>query len=163
MQVLFRSIFVVILVAGLLSAGCAEKMVPVIADTIYFNGNVITLDSDELVAEAIAVKDGKILAVGDSTDIISMSGEATRKVNLYGKTMVPGFIDAHSHLSGVAVQAGTANLLPPPDGPGQNIAALQQALRDFMATSAMVKEHSVVIGFNYDDSQLEEARHPNRS
>ena len=162
MQVLFRSIFVVILVAGLLSAGCAEKMVPVIADTIYFNGNVITLDSDELVAEAIAVKDGKILAVGNSTDIISMSGEATRKVNLYGKTMVPGFIDAHSHLSGVAVQAGTANLLPPPDGPVQNIAALQQALRDFMATSAMVKEHNVVIGFNYDDSQLEEARHPNR-
>ena len=157
-----RGVFVTGLMTVLMSTGCAEKTVPVTVDTIYFNGNVITLDRDELVAEAIAIKDGKILAVGDSTDIISMSGETTRKVNLYGKTMVPGFIDAHSHLSGVAVQVGTANLLPPPDGPVQNIAALQQALRDFMATSAMVKEHNVVIGFNYDDSQLEEARHPNR-
>lgn len=162
MKNLVRGVFVTGLIAVLMSTGCAKKTVPVTVDTIYFNGNVITLDSDELVAEAIAIKDGKILAVGDSTDIISMSGETTRKVNLNGKTLVPGFIDAHSHLSGVAVQVGTANLLPPPDGPGQNIAALQQALRDFMATSAMVKEHSVVIGFNYDDSQLEEARHPNR-
>ena len=162
MKNLVRGVFVTGLIAVLMSTGCVEKTVPVTVDTIYFNGNVITLDSDELVAEAIAIKDGKILAVGDSTDIISMSGEITRKVNLNGKTLVPGFIDAHSHLSGVAVQVGTVNLLPPPDGPGQNIAALQQALRDFMATSAMVKEHSVVIGFNYDDSQLEEARHPNR-
>jgi len=162
MKNLVRGVFVTGLIAVLMSTGCAKKTVPVTVDTIYFNGNIITLDSDELVAEAIAIKDGKILAVGDSTDIISMSGETTRKVNLNGKTLVPGFIDAHSHLSGVAVQVGTANLLPPPDGPGQNIAALQQALRDFMATSAMVKEHSVVIGFNYDDSQLEEARHPNR-
>ena len=162
MKNLVRGVFLTGLIAVLMSTGCVEKTVPVTVDTIYFNGNVITLDSDELVAEAIAIKDGKILAVGDSTDIISMSGEITRKVNLNGKTLVPGFIDAHSHLSGVAVQVGTANLLPPPDGPGQNIAALQQALRDFMATSAMVKEHSVVIGFNYDDSQLEEARHPNR-
>ena len=113
-------------------------------------------------AEAIAIKNGKITAVGDSKAIMSMSGENTRKINLNGKTLVPGFIDAHSHLSGVAVQVGTANLLPPPDGPVQNIAALQQTLREFMATSDMVKQHSVVIGFNYDDSQLEEARHPNR-
>ena len=157
-----RGVFVTGLIAVLMSTGCAEKTVPVTVDTIYFNGNVITLDSDELVAEAIAIKNGKITAVGDSKAIMSMSGENTRKINLNGKTLVPGFIDAHSHLSGVAVQVGTANLLPPPDGPVQNIAALQQTLREFMATSDMVKQHSVVIGFNYDDSQLEEARHPNR-
>ena len=157
-----RGVFVTGLIAVLMSTGCAEKTVPVTVDTIYFNGNVITLDSDELVAEAIAIKNGKITAVGDSKAIMSMSGENTRKINLNGKTLVPGFIDAHSHLSGVAVQVGTANLLPPPDGPVQNIAALQRTLREFMATSDMVKQHSVVIGFNYDDSQLEEARHPNR-
>ena len=157
-----RGVFVTGLIAVLMSTGCAEKTVPVTVDTIYFNGNVITLDSDELVAEAIAIKNGKITAVGDSKAIMSMSGENTRKINLNGKTLVPGFIDAHSHLSGVAVQVGTANLLPPPDGPVQNIAALQQTLREFMATSDMVKQHGVVIGFNYDDSQLEEARHPNR-
>ena len=149
-------------ILGLLAFGCAEKPPLVSADSIYFNGNVITLDSTESVAEAIAIKKGKILAVGRSTVVIQMSDENTRKIDLQGKSIVPGFVDAHSHLSGVAIQAVTANLLPPPDGPGHNIASLQQALRDFMATSKTVKEHGVVIGFNYDDAQLEEGRHPNR-
>ncbi len=152
-----------IIVATLLTAiGCAAKPALVAADTIYFNGNIITLDSNELLAEAVAVNDGKILAVGANEIVMSLSNEATRQVDLEGKTMLPGFVDGHSHLSGVAIQAVTANLLPPPDGPVQNIAALQTTLRNFMATSEMVKQHSVVIGFNYDDSQLEEGRHPNR-
>ena len=86
-----RGVFVTGLIAVLMSTGCAEKTVPVTVDTIYFNGNVITLDSDELVAEAIAIKNGKITAVGDSKVIMSMSGENTRKINLNGKTLVPGF------------------------------------------------------------------------
>ena len=143
MKNLVRGVFVTGLIAVLMSTGCAEKTIPVIVDTIYFNGYVITLDSGELVAEAIAVKDGKIIAVGDSKTIFSMSGENTLKVNLEGKIMLPGFIDTHSHPSAGAVQVETANSLPPPDGPGQNIAALQQTLRGFIATSAMAKEHRV--------------------
>jgi predicted amidohydrolase YtcJ len=53
-------------------------------------------------------------------------------------------------------------LLPPPDGPVKNIPELQRALREFIATSEIVEKHGVVIGWNYDDSQLEEGRHPNR-
>ena len=162
MKIRIINAFIVIVLTFLTAIGCAEKQALVAADTIYFNGNIITLDGNELLAEAIAIKDGKILAVGDNDIMVSLSNEATRQVDLEGKTMLPGFVDGHSHLSGVAIQAVTANLLPPPDGPGQNIAALQRALRDFMATSEMVKQHSVVIGFNYDDSQLEEGRHPNR-
>jgi predicted amidohydrolase YtcJ len=162
MKIRIIKAFFVIGLTVLTATACTEKPALVAADTIYFNGNVITLDSNELMAEAVAVKDGKILAVGDNETMMSLSNQDTHQVDLKGKTMLPGFVDGHSHLSGVAIQAVTANLLPPPDGPGQNIAMLQRTLRDFMATSEMVKQHSVVIGFNYDDSQLEEGRHPNR-
>ena len=162
MKIRIIKVFFVIGLAVLTATACTEKPALIAADTIYFNGNVITLDSNELMAEAVAVKDGKILAVGDNETMMSLSNQDTHQVDLKGKTMLPGFVDGHSHLSGVAIQAVTANLLPPPDGPGQNIAMLQRTLRDFMATSEMVKQHSVVIGFNYDDSQLEEGRHPNR-
>ena len=162
MKIRIIKAFFVIGLTVLTATACTEKPALIAADTIYFNGNVITLDSNELLAEAVAVKNGKILAVGDNETMMSLSNQDTHQVDLKGKTMLPGFVDGHSHLSGVAIQAVTANLLPPPDGPGQNIAMLQRTLRDFMATSEMVKQHSVVIGFNYDDSQLEEGRHPNR-
>jgi len=71
-------------------------------------------------------------------------------------------VDRHSHFSLIGRQAISANLLPAPDGPVNSIPALQQTLRDFIATSPVVKVHQVVIGMSYDDSQLAEHRHPNR-
>ena len=145
MKIRIIKAFFVIGLTVLTATACTEKPALVAADTIYFNGNVITLDSNELMAEAVAVKDGKILAVGDNETMMSLSNQDTHQVDLKGKTMLPGFVDGHSHLSGVAIQAVTANLLPPPDGPGQNIAMLQRTLRDFMATSEMVKQHLSLI------------------
>jgi predicted amidohydrolase YtcJ len=75
---------------------------------------------------------------------------------------VPGFVDAHSHFAGVGTQAIVANLLPAPDGAVNTIADLQMAMRDYIASSAIVKNYNVAIGFNYDDSQLIEKRHPTR-
>ncbi|MBT5053338.1 MAG: amidohydrolase, partial [Gammaproteobacteria bacterium] len=74
----------------------------------------------------------------------------------------PGFIDAHSHFAGVGTQAMVANLLPAPDGPVNTIAELQAEISHFIATSPIAKNYKVAIGFNYDDSQLVEQRHPNR-
>jgi hypothetical protein len=61
---------------------------------------------------------------------------------------------------GVGVQAMAANLLPPPDGGVRSIAGLQETLRTWMAASPIARDFGVVIGFGYDDSQLEEQRHP---
>ena len=152
----FAAVFAAVLV------GCADKLDPIVTESIYFNGPIITVDADESIAEAIAIGNGRILAIGDSEDLLQMSDKSTRVVDLQGKTMLPGFVDGHSHLSGVSIQAITANLLPPPDGPVKNIPELQRALREFIVTSEMVDKHGVVIGWNYDDSQLEEGRHPNR-
>jgi predicted amidohydrolase YtcJ len=145
-----------------LAAGCDPQPAAPVASHIFTNGNVITLDDNHGTVRALAIAEGKILAVGSEADILKHRGEGTELINLEGKTLMPGFVDAHSHLSGVAIQAISANLLPAPDGPVNNIAALQQILRDHIANSPVVAEHGVVIGFNYDDSQLEELRHPTR-
>jgi predicted amidohydrolase YtcJ len=150
-----------VLLSTLLLASCSEKVV-VEADTIYINGNVITVDDKNPHADAIATKDGLIIAVGTTKHILGFRSTSTRVIELDNKTIVPGFIDAHSHFAGVGTQAIVANLLPAPDGPVNTIAELQESLRDFIKTSPIVKNYNVVIGFNYDDSQLKEKRHPNR-
>jgi predicted amidohydrolase YtcJ len=153
-----KTIFLVLIIA-LSSCGEQEQEK---ADTIYINGNVITIDDKNPTAEAVASKDGLILSVGSNKDILKFKGPNTKIIDLYSKTLVPGFIDAHSHFAGVGTQSIVANLLPAPDGTVNNIAELQNQLREFLEHSSIAKDYKVVIGFNYDDSQLKEKRHPNR-
>ena len=131
------------------------------ADAIYFGGPIITVDDKNPAAEAVAVRAGKIVAVGSRSMVEKTeNGPKTRMIDLAGKTMVPGFVDAHGHMWGSGVQAVAANLLPPPDGGVSSIADLQQQLRKWMASSTIARDFGVIIGFGYDDSQLAEQRHP---
>jgi predicted amidohydrolase YtcJ len=149
--------------------GCSKSTSPettdnnIVADSIYFGGTIITMNDSQPNAEAVAVKNGKIVAVGARAEVDgAYKGTATTMIDLAGKTLVPGFIDGHSHLSEVGMQTVLANLLPPPDGTVKDIAELQQAMRDFIATSPVVKAYGIAVGMNYDDSQLAERRHPTR-
>jgi predicted amidohydrolase YtcJ len=131
------------------------------ADTIYFGGPIVTVNDRQPTAEAVAVKGGKIVAVGSRSAVEkAQKGRRTAMVDLGGRTMIPGFIDAHGHMWGTGVQAMAANLLPPPDGGVRSIADLQEQLRKWMASSRISRDFGVVIGFGYDDSQLAERRHP---
>jgi len=94
------------------------------ADAIYHNGTILTINDAEPTAEAVAVKDGKILAVGQETEVLKTVGENTKKIDLDGKTMLPGFVDSHGHAYLIGIQATTANLLPPPDGTGKDIVCM---------------------------------------
>jgi len=132
-----------------------------IADTIYQNGQVITINDAQPTAESIAVKDGKILAVGSQTEIEKFQGEATRIINLNGKTIVPGFIDGHGHVFAQGISATVAVLLPPPDGEVDSIAKLQDVLREW-SKKPLAQTLGLIIGNGYDDSQLSEQRHPTR-
>ena len=67
------------------------------ADVIYVNGKIATLDPSGTIAEAVAVKDGRFEAVGTSDAIRKLSGPTTRKLDLEGRLVVPGLIDAHTH------------------------------------------------------------------
>jgi len=154
---------IVLILIGLLSACSADKPVNT-ADSIYTGGNIITINDVQPAAEAVAVKDGKIIAVGGLASIEKAhKSESTQIVDLAGKTMLPGFVDSHGHAYMIGLQATTANLLPPPDGTGKDIASLQKLLTDWVAThEAAVKKVGWIVGFGYDDSQLAEQRHPTR-
>ena len=132
-----------------------------IADTIYINATVITVNDAQPTAEAVAVQDGKILAVGDRATIEQLKGKSTQIIDLQGQTMVPGFIDPHGHLFQQGVAAVVADLLPPPDGDVDTIAKLQDKLRAWSQTPT-AKRLGWIVGNGYDDSQLKEQRHPTR-
>ncbi|MBI3940069.1 MAG: amidohydrolase family protein [Acidobacteria bacterium] len=66
------------------------------ADLVLYNGKVLTADDKFTIAQAVAVRDGKFLALGDSATILRMAGPKTERIDLQGKTVVPGFCDPHS-------------------------------------------------------------------
>ena len=133
------------------------------AELIYRNGVILTMNDDQPSAEAVAVRDGRIVAVGAEADVLASAGEQTRIVDLAGRTLLPGFVDSHGHAYLIGLQASTANLLPPPDGEGRDIASLQALLSDWAADhQEAVSEIGWIVGFGYDDSQLAEQRHPTR-
>jgi len=133
------------------------------ADTIYRGGPIVTVNDVQPAAEAVAVKGGKIIAVGSESDALAHRGDATRIIDLEGRTMLPGFVDSHGHCYLIGLQASSANLLPPPDGTGKDIASLRMLLSEWAENNeAAVKKVGWIAGFGYDDSQLAEKRHPTR-
>jgi len=98
------------------------------ANAIYTGGDIITINDSQPSAEAIAIKDGKILAVGAKADVLKHKGTATKMVDLGGKTLLPGFIDAHGHVFNTGLLALAANLLAKPDGAVNDIASSQDRL-----------------------------------
>lgn len=79
-------------------------------DTLYYNADVVTMDDSLPTATAVAVTDGKIAAVGSSEDLLLMAGPDTKKVDVGGSTILPGFIDAHGHFGWAAMVGSWANL-----------------------------------------------------
>ncbi len=141
--------------------GCA--FASEVAETIYTNGTIITISDAQPRVEAVAVRGGKIVAVGTKDEVLKRKGDATKLVDLKGRTMLPGFVDAHGHVMGGGLQALSANVLAPPDGEVRDIASLQQTLRDWVAANEkIVKKIELIVGFGYDNAQLAELRHPTR-
>ena len=133
------------------------------ADTIYSGGPILTMDDSQPVVEAVAVRDGRILAVGDVDTVSAYRGGSTSVFDLAGRTMVPGFVDSHGHVVMGGLQALSANLLAPPDGEVTDIASLTAALSAWAEeNSDFVGEANLIIGFGYDNAQLSELRHPTR-
>jgi predicted amidohydrolase YtcJ len=147
--------------AGLVLASTAGAQEA--ADRIWSGGTILTMNDAAMRAEAVAEKDGRILAVGSEDDVMGHQGSGTEMINLHGRTMLPGFVDAHGHVFMGGLQALSANLLAPPDGEVRDVASLQQTLRDWAtANSEAVTRYDLIVGFGYDNAQLAELRHPTR-
>ena len=67
------------------------------ADTLYFGGPILTVDRQQPEVQALAVRDGRILALGAAQDLEPHVGPATTRVDLKGQTLLPGFVEAHTH------------------------------------------------------------------
>ena len=131
-----------------------------IADVIY-HGDIITMDENRPTAEAVAVKDGVILAVGTKADVLRTKGAETRLIDLGGKTMLPGFIDGHSHFFQAAMIADYANVSAPPVGTAGSIAEIIAVLQEHVAQKPL-KPGAWLIGYGYDGSELSDGRDATR-
>ena len=90
-------IFAIVLALALIATGSAAADVRV-ADTLFINGQVYTVNPEQPWAEAVAIRDGKILFVGDSVAARAFQGVTTRTIDLRGKMLLPGFVSGHEHL-----------------------------------------------------------------
>jgi hypothetical protein len=141
----------------------ASEVSTIIADTVYLNGNIITVNDAQPKAQVVAIKTGKIIYVGDLSGAEKWVDETTKRVDLDNKTMVPGFVDAHGHVVSAGIQAASANLLPMPDGKVNNFSALVDTLKAWSESSKgqhFIAKSGWLVGFGFDDSQLDEHAFP---
>jgi hypothetical protein len=148
-------IFLFLIFAALIHPAYAE-----VADTVFINGVVLTVDSDNSVEQAVAVTDGEISAVGSNTEIHKQVGKNTRVIDLAGKTMAPGFIDAHGHfLIAGRNKTMAVDLNAPPIGDIENMAQLIERVSE---RAKKTPKGEWIVGLGYDDTLLAEGRHPTR-
>lgn len=147
-------------VAALLVSGCKPSEPEVRADAIYVGGTIVTMSDAQPRAEALAIKDGKILALGARPEVENAhKGATTKTVDLVGRTLMPGFIDGHAHGQQFGMQAVGANLLAPPDGRVNTIDEIVARLKTF-GEGPDVDKTGWIFGVGYDDALL--GRHPTR-
>ena len=118
-------------------------------DLILHNGNIVTMGGTPR-AQAVAITDGRFYAVGSDKEILALATGRTKKTDLGGKTVVPGFIDAHSH-------PGSSGLshLREIDCDLRSIKAIQDAVRE---RAARTPKGEWILGFKYDDTKTQERR-----
>lgn len=125
--------------------------------TVYRGGTIRTMNRAQPLAEAVAVAGGRIVAVGSEAEVKARAGSGARIVDLAGKTMLPGFIDCHGHVSMTALLMGFQNLAPEPAGPIRSIADIKNELVKYREKTGGGRG-GWLLGANYDDSLLAEKR-----
>ena len=132
------------------------------ADAIYFGGDIITMEGDSpKYAEAVAVKNGKIVFVGKKADAEKLKGDSTKMNDLKGKTMLPGFLDAHSHYINSLLVANQCMLYAPPSGPAKDVESIIAELKKF-AGERKVPKGELIIGYGYDENVMPGGKFLNR-
>lgn len=133
-----------------------------VADTVFVGRNIITMDANQSDVAAVAVRDGRIVWTGSRAEANYWINDARDLVELGEQALLPGFIDAHGHLTFSALMTSWANVASPPVGPATDMRSLQQTLRTFI-DAGPIPAGAWVVGGGYDDSLLAERRHPTRA
>ncbi|RFZ67436.1 N-substituted formamide deformylase precursor [Mycobacterium marinum] len=128
------------------------------ADAIYTNGDIVTVDDEQPIAEAVAVKDGRIVAVGAHDDVVREHlGPHTRRVDLAGNTLLPGFIDPHSHYINALTVANQVNVFAPPAGPAADVEAIVAELKKFR-DARDIADGEIIMAYGYDETVMPDGR-----
>jgi predicted amidohydrolase YtcJ len=125
------------------------------ADLVIHNGKIVALDDRATIAQAMAVRDGKIVVVGTDAESAACAGPATRRVDLGGKTVLPGLIDVHTHAQSWAknIVRGAIN------GGAPDITSIADIVALVKARAAQSKPGDWIIGFGWNDSKLADHRY----
>lgn len=124
------------------------------ANLILKNGNIYSMDNERNVYEAVAIKEDKIVKVGNWDEINCMVDNETKILDLKGKTVVPGFIDAHQHIISFGFNLLNVNCNK------QSIKEIVQAVEE--KASTLRNEEEWIIGFGFDETKLIEGRAPHK-
>jgi predicted amidohydrolase YtcJ len=130
------------------------------ANTIYYGGDIVTINDAMPYVEALAVKNGKILMVGSRAEVEGVhKGQGTVMVDLAGKTLTSGFIDPHSHFSDSLSMADRVNVSAPPVGPAKNPAEIIAELQRYAKSK---EAGELIIGYGYDENLMPKGQHLTR-
>lgn len=151
-------------IIGLTLSGCVTTPKETVsAEKLFYGGPILTMEgmTPEYV-EALLVKDGKIIFAGPKKQAESLMEARAQYIDLNNRTLLPSFIDAHSHVNMVGFHQMVANLYPAPDGQVSDIDSLVQVLTQWKKQNPKVIETmgGWILGNGYDDAQLSEQRHP---
>jgi predicted amidohydrolase YtcJ len=127
------------------------------ADSILINGKILTADERFATHEAVAVRDGKILALGSTADIKKLAAAATRTIDLHGRTVIPGLIDSHLHGIRAGLSFGTeVNWIGAP--------SVQEAVARIAAAGRAVKPGAwLIVAGGWNVQQFKERRKPTQT
>jgi predicted amidohydrolase YtcJ len=144
--------FVAVGVASWFASPTPSAQQPPSADLLLVNAKVITVDPRDTIVEAVAITSGRIVAVGTTTDIRARAGARTQVIDLGGRTVTPGLIDAHVHFSG-------ADALYSVDLSDPAISSIDDVLKRVAAQVARATPGQWVRGRGWDEGKLKERRH----
>lgn len=123
---------------------------------MYFNGTILTMDEACPKVQALLVENGRILKRGTREEVSACKGKDTIGVDLQGKTMLPGFIDSHSHFAGLATSLCQCDL-----SSARNFSDITDMMKEFIRIN-QIPEGQWVTGTNYDHNFLQEKQHPDK-
>ena len=122
---------------------------------LFFNGNIITMEDNNIYVEAIYIEDGIIKKVGNLVDLEKVIKKDTKNINLNGKTLMPSFIDSHSHITAYANTFSIVSLKE-----CKSYEDIKIKLEEYIKNKDFENTDEWIVGFGYDNNFLKEKERP---
>ncbi|MDD4592121.1 MAG: amidohydrolase family protein, partial [Parabacteroides sp.] len=127
-----------------------------IADIIFYNGSIISVDRENNIFSALAVCDNMIIYIGNNIEVKRYKGINTKLIDLRGRSLVPGFIDSHLHMAVMGANALAIDCRSP------NVNSIEDIKRLVKERAEVTPKGQWIRGWGYDHTKLVERRHPTK-